>query len=204
MGLYSRLIFPRLCDWMMRAPQITHLRRQLLAGAQGEVLEIGFGTGLNLEHYPEQVRRIVAVDPAEGMGSIARSRIERTRIAVSQVGQSAEELPFEDESFDCVVSTFTLCSIRDVHKALAVVHRVLKPRGRFLFLEHGRSDDPVVARRQRWLNPVQRRLAGGCRLDLDVEAIIRGQPFESVSVDRFELEGMPRTHGTVFQGMTVK
>ena len=114
MGLYSRHVFPRLCDWSMRAPHIARLRRDVLAGANGEILEIGFGTGLNLEHYPEHVRHLTAVDPGVGMTRIARRRIERSHIDVDLRVQTAEELPFEDGRFDCVVSTWTLCSIRDV------------------------------------------------------------------------------------------
>jgi SAM-dependent methyltransferase len=204
MGLYSRWIFPRLCDWAMSSPEIARLRKEVLADVGEEVLEIGFGTGLNLEHYPERVRRIAAVDPAEGMARMARKRIAGTRIEVDATFRSAEELSFKDESFDYVVSTFTLCSIPDVPKALEEVYRVLKPGGRFLFLEHGLSDDTKIRRWQRRLNPIQRRLAGGCRLDLDVEAILRGQPFESVSVDRFALERTPRTHGTMFRGAAVR
>src|SRR5262245_7990397 len=204
MGLYSRWIFPRLCDWMMSDSRLAPFRRELLADAEAEVLEIGFGTGLNLEHYPERVRRIAAVDPAEAMIGIARERIARSRIAVDRMTGRAEALAFPDESFACVVSTWTLCSVPDVSRALAEVHRVLKPGGRFLFLEHGLSDDPGVRRWQRRLNPIQRRLAGGCRLDLDVEALVRSQPFAAVTVDRFLMERTPRTHGTFYRGLAVK
>ena len=112
--------------------------------------------------------------------------------------------PFEDETFDCVVSTWTLCSIPDVRRALGEVYRVLKPGGRFVFLEHGLSDDAGVRKWQRRLNPIQRRLADGCRLDLDVEAVVRGQPFRDVKVERFVMERTPRTHGTMYRGVAVK
>ena len=113
MGIYSRLIFPRLCDWAMRNPRMADLRREALSEVDGEILEIGFGTGLNLGHYPEHVRHLTAVDPGVGMTRIARRRIERSHIDVDLRVQTAEELPFEDGRFDCVVSTWTLCSIRD-------------------------------------------------------------------------------------------
>ena len=175
MGVYSRVIFPRLCDWVMNDPRMAALRSELLADVGGEVLEIGFGTGLNLPHYPEHVRRITTVDPNPGMNRLARRRIAEGGIAVDQRVLSGEALPFEDGSFDCVVSTWTLCSIPDAGRALGEVHRVLRPGGRFLFLEHGLSEDSRVQRWQRRLNPIQRVLGDGCRLDLDVPAT-RRQP----------------------------
>ena len=129
-GLYSRHVFPRLCDWAMRAPQIDHLRRELLVEANGDILEIGFGTGLNLEHYPEHVRRITAIDPGEGMSRISRRRIARSPRSVDLRIQTAEDLPFDDGSFDCVVSTWTLCSIPDAGRAIGEITRVLRPGGR--------------------------------------------------------------------------
>jgi SAM-dependent methyltransferase len=113
-------------------------------------------------------------------------------------------LPFADGSFDCVVSTWTLCSIANVDRAMCEVHRVLKRGGCFLFVEHGLSGDPAVRSWQRRLNPIQRRLGDGCRLDLDVEAVVRGQPFADVQVERFVMERTPRTHGTMYRGAALK
>src|SRR5690349_10262832 len=118
MGLYSRHIFPRLCDRVMGDPRIARLRSESLADVGGEVLEIGFGTGLNLPHYPAHVRRIATVDPNPGMGRIARRRIDRSGIAVDLRAIGGEDLPFGDETFDSVVSTWTLCSIPDAGRAL--------------------------------------------------------------------------------------
>jgi ubiquinone/menaquinone biosynthesis C-methylase UbiE len=204
MGFYSRLIFPRLCDWAMSTPEFAQLRKNVLAEAKGEILEIGFGTGLNLGHYPEQVRALAAVDPGATMTRIAQARIEKSRIDVDLRNQSAESLPFDAERFDCVVCTWTLCSIPDVRAAVGEVRRVLKPGGRFVFVEHGLSDEPSVQRWQRRLNPIQRRIGAGCRLDLDVEAAVRSQPFREVIVDRFLMQKAPRTHGTMYKGMAVK
>jgi SAM-dependent methyltransferase len=204
MGFYARHVFPRLCDWAMRDPRFGSLRREVLAQADGEILEIGFGTGLNLEHYPEHVRHLTAVDPGVGMSRLARYRIEQSRIDVDLRVQTAEELPFEDERFDCVVSTWTLCSILDAGRALSEIGRVLKPGGQFLFLEHGLGDDPGVQRWQRRLTPLQRRVADGCRLDLDIEALIRGRAWAKVRVERFLLEGTPRIVGSMYRGAAVK
>ena len=204
MGLYSRHVFPRLCDWSMRAPHIARLRRDVLAGANGEILEIGFGTGLNLEHYPVHVRHLTAVDPGVGMTRIARRRIEGSHIDVDLRVQTAEELPFEDGRFDCVVSTWTLCSIQDSGRAVSEIGRVLRPGGRYFFLEHGLGDHPGVRRWQRRLTPLQRRLADGCRLDVDIEALIRKRPFREVQVERFLLESTPRIVGSMYRGVAVK
>ena len=204
MGLYSRLVFPRLCDWVMNDPRMAELRHELLADVGGEVLEIGFGTGLNLPHYPEHVRRITTVDPNPGMNRLARRRIAEAGIAVDGRVLSGEALPFEDGAFDCVVSTWTLCSIPDAGRAVSEVHRVLRPGGRFLFLEHGLGEDLRVQRWQRRLNPIQRILGDGCRLDLDVPALVGSRPFADLHVERFEMERVPRTHGTMYRGVATR
>jgi ubiquinone/menaquinone biosynthesis C-methylase UbiE len=201
MGFYSRHVFPRLCDWTMRNPRIARLRREVLSEANGEILEIGFGTGLNLKHYPEDVRRLTAVDPGVGMSLIARHRIELSDIDVDLHVQTAEELPFKNGQFDCVVSTWTLCSIRDGRQAVAEIGRVLKPGGRFLFLEHGLGDEDGIQRWQRRLTPLQKRLADGCRLDLDIEALVRSGAFREVQVERSLLESTPRIVGSMYRGV---
>ena len=204
MEIYSRFIFPRLCDWAMRNPRMARLRREVLTEADGEILEIGFGTGLNLEHYPERIRRLTAVDPGIGMTQIARRRIESSRIDVNIRVQTAEELPFEDERFDCVVSTWSLCSIQEAGRAVSEIGRVLRPGGRYIFLEHGLGDDPGVQRWQRRLTPLQRRVADGCRLDVDIEALIKEGAWAKVRVERFLLEGTPRIVGSMYRGVALK
>jgi ubiquinone/menaquinone biosynthesis C-methylase UbiE len=204
MGMYSRIIFPRLCDWTMRSPPFARLRKEVLASVDGEILEIGFGTGLNLAHYPGHVRRLTAIDPGAGMGRIARKRLGESTISVDHRVCAAEELPFDDQAFDMVITTWTLCSIPDLARALREIYRVLRPAARYVFLEHGLSDDTRVQKWQRRLNPIQRRIGDGCRLDLDVEAVIRSEPFREVTVNRFLLEKTPRTHGTMYRGFAMK
>lgn len=204
MGSYSRHVFPCLCDRVMRGPRFARLRRELLAATGGMVLEVGFGTGLNLEHYPVHVRHLAAVDPGPGMARIARRRIERVEIEVDLREQAAESLPFGDGRFDWAVSTWTLCSVGDAGKVLAEVNRVLRPGGRFVFLEHGLSDDPRVRRWQRWLNPIQGYVGDGCRLDLDMPALVRASPFGEVSIEQFLMEWVPRTHGTMYRGVATR
>jgi ubiquinone/menaquinone biosynthesis C-methylase UbiE len=187
----------------MSRPQFTEHRKRLLRDVSGEILEIGVGTGLNLEHYPKGVRRVTTVDPSVGMSRLLRQRTERCEIYVDHCVLGAEQLSFPDSTFDCVVSTWTLCSIADVARAVAELHRVLRPGGRFLFLEHGLSDTPSVQAWQRRLNGLQ-KLIGGCRLDLNVQELFEHQPFESIAIDRFCLERAPRTHGTMYQGVATK
>lgn len=204
MGFYSRVIFPRICNWVMNDPRMSRLRAEVLAEVSGEVLEIGFGTGLNLAHYPACVRKITTVDPNPGMSKLASRRIAASGLAVEHHLMSGESLPFAEHSFDCVVSTWTLCSIPDVSRAIDEIYRVLKPGGRFVFLEHGLSGHPKVARWQHRLNPLEAVLADGCRLDRDMAEIVGRAPFSELKVDRFEMEGMPRTHGTMYRGMATK
>ena len=204
MGLYSRYVFPKLCDCLMGLPSLAEQRKLVLAEVGGDILEVGFGTGLNLAHYPEHVRRITTVDPNPGMNKLASKRIASSGMQVDQRVLGGESMPFDEGTFDCVVSTWTMCSIPEVGRALGEVYRVLRPGGRLVFLEHGQSGDPRVRDWQRRLNPIERLLADGCRLDLDVEAIVRGQPFGQIMVKRFEMDGLPRTHGTMYRGSAVK
>jgi ubiquinone/menaquinone biosynthesis C-methylase UbiE len=183
---------------------MARLRREVLAQADGEILEIGFGTGLNLEHYPARVDRLWAVDPNEGMSRLARARIEQSRIQVDLRVQTAEELRFGDGRFDCVISTWTLCSIPEPGRAVSEIVRVLRPGGRFLFLEHGLNEDPGVQRWQRTLTPLQRTIADGCRLDLDIQALLQTGSFGEIRMERFHLDRTPRLVGSMYRGVAVR
>ena len=204
MSFFSQVIVPRLCDLLMNKSLLVRHRRELLAGAYGVVVEIGFGTGLNLPYYPDRVHRLTAVDPNPGMHRPAQKRIKQRGIEVDQHVLGGERLPFEDGRFDCAVSTFTLCSIGDVAQALREVYRVLRSGGTFLFLEHGLSREPGVQKWQRRLNWLQVRLANGCHLDRDMKALVAARPFASVKVEEFYLERTPRTHGYIYRGNAVK
>ena len=204
MSFYSQVIFPRLCDLVLSRAFVAKHRQILLANAEGDILEIGFGTGLNLPYYPKGVRKITTVDPNVGMHRLAQHRIKQSGIEVDQQILSGERLPFDDNRFDCVVSTFTLCSIEDVGQAICEVFRVLRPNGRFLFLEHGLSPDPSVQKWQSRLNPFEMLLGDGCRLDRNIKELIADQPFSSVEIAEFYLKGIPRTHGYIYRGAALK
>ena len=204
MGFYSRVIFPRLYDCSMNKPCWAKYRQAQLASVDGEILEIGVGTGLNLRHYPDHVGKITTVDPNPGMNKRLRRRIQEAGIEVDQRIISSEQLPFDDAAFDCVVSTLTLCSIPDSAQAMVELFRVLKPGGRLLFFEHGISPDEKVAKWQRRMNWLQGRIADGCSLTLDVTELLSTQPFESVEIDNFYVEKTPRTRGYIYHGVATR
>jgi ubiquinone/menaquinone biosynthesis C-methylase UbiE len=204
MGLYARHIFPRLMDWAMNGEEFQRLRGLLLQSARGKVLEIGLGTGLNLPHYPGEVSWLYAVDPAPLLPDRVsqRSRALAFPVQIKQI--SAEMLPFDDRTFDCVVSTWTLCTIPDPVKALREVHRVLKPDGVFLFLEHGRSEDEKVAAWQDRLNPIQKVIGCGCNLNRNIDQIIAQAGLKIMTLDRFLMQSLPRLGGEMYRGTATR
>jgi ubiquinone/menaquinone biosynthesis C-methylase UbiE len=201
MGWYGRTVFPRLMEWALGSETCQAERCRVLAAARGEVLEIGFGTGLNLPHYPPSaVTRLTIVDPAELLPARVQERIAAAPFPVTHARLDAERLPFADASFDTVVSTWTLCTIPDPVAALREVRRVLRPGGLFLFLEHGLSARPWVARCQHLWNPVQNVLACGCNVDRAIDAIVGASGLVVTDLDRFELPGEIALMGTMYRG----
>jgi len=203
MGLYSQVIFPRVLDWVMSDPVLTQYRQEVLSEVSGEVLEIGFGTGLNLPHYPETLQKLTAIDANAGMNGLARKRIQYSRIIVANRVLNGENLPMDDNSFDSVVSTWTLCSIAKVELALQEIHRVLKPGGKFFFIEHGLSDDPKVQVWQRRLTPLQKIIADGCHLDRNMKKLVENQ-FEVLKLEEFYMEETPKLAGYMYKGVATK
>lgn len=201
MGLYARHIFPRLMDRVMRGQEFQRLRVDLLKSAQGEVLEIGLGTGLNLACYPSSVLRLRAVDPAPLLPERVAKRRAEVPFPVEITYLSAERLLYDDGVFDCVVSTWTLCTIPDPIQALREVRRVLKPSGRFLFLEHGRSDEAAIATWQDRLNPLQNIIGCGCNLNRRIDRLISEAGLHILQLDRFVMEGVPRIGGELYRGI---
>ncbi|MBA2537553.1 MAG: methyltransferase domain-containing protein [Actinobacteria bacterium] len=167
-------------------------RRELLAPLEGDVLEVGVGTGRNLPHYV-RARRVVAIEPDSGMAKRLPERLAAAKIPVEVVSASAERLPFPDASFDAAVSTFVFCSVDDPAVALAEIHRVLRPGGRFILMEHVRGDGRT-ARWQDRLTPLHRRLAGNCRLNRDTRAAVASAGFDTREVRAAEL---PASHPLV-------
>jgi ubiquinone/menaquinone biosynthesis C-methylase UbiE len=202
-GLYSRRIFPWLNDLFCRDPQLERLRSEALAPARGRVMEIGFGSGLNLEFYPSSVTSIVALDPNEGMTARAKQRIARSPIPVELMTAYGESLPLESETCDTAVSTLTLCSVSDPAVVLHELRRVLRPGGRLLLLEHGLSEDARVARWQHRLNRIQNVLACGCNLNRPMANLVESGGFRFETLRKFYVPKLPRTHGWVTLGVAV-
>jgi ubiquinone/menaquinone biosynthesis C-methylase UbiE len=159
-------------DRVLRTPDVNARRAKLCQGLYGRVLEIGFGTGLNLRHYPAGVTEIMVVEPSAKAMRVAEPRKAVISIPVKQVGLDGAELDLPDDSVDCVLSSYTLCTIPDVESALLEVRRVLKPEGALHFLEHGRAPTESVRRWQRRLHPVHSRIAAGCHLDRPIDDLI--------------------------------
>lgn len=204
MGFYSNRLFPWGMNWLMSGEPFDSQREQLLAGVSGRVLEIGFGSGLNLPHYPDSVSELTAIDPNPGMRRYAEARIAQSPITVERCELSGESLPMSDNSFDTVVSTWTLCSIEGVDQALQEVHRVLKPGGYFIFLEHGLCDDPAIQRWQHRLDPLQQVIGDGCHLNRDIRALVEEAGFASLDVENFCMPKTPRLIGYMYRGVAVK
>lgn len=203
MGFYCDQIFPRLMEWVMAREEFDRLRSELLTSVQGDVLELGLGTGLNLSHYPQTITELHAVDPASLLPKMVASRIARVSFPVRFQQQTAETLPYIDRRFDCVISTWTLCTIPDALRALQEVGRVLKPGGRLLFLEHGRSDDQKVAAWQDRLNPVQNVIGCGCNLNRKIDQLVTQSGLMITHLDRFSMNDVPRVGGEMYRGIAV-
>jgi ubiquinone/menaquinone biosynthesis C-methylase UbiE len=190
MGFYAKYILPRLIDLAMRNKDVTHLRAECVPQAQGKVLEIGIGSGLNLPYYSSQVQHVYGVDPSSELQRMAARKIPAVPFEVSLFRQSAEgPLPLGDQSVDTVVMTWSLCSIPNPEAALKEIRRVLKASGRLIFVEHGRSPDAKVMGWQYGLTPVWKRIAGGCHLDRRIDELIRQAGFQISDLQTFYLPG---------------
>lgn len=181
MGWYRDRVLPHLVDRTC-GPGFERWRAETAAGLAGTVVEIGFGSGLNVAAYPAEVDLVHAVEPADLAWRLAEPRIAEADVAVERVGLDGQALPLEDASCDGALCTFTLCTIPDVTAALAELRRVLRPGGRFHFLEHGVAPDARVARWQRRIEPAQKRLADGCHLTREPAALVEAAGFELASV----------------------
>ncbi|MDJ0636719.1 MAG: class I SAM-dependent methyltransferase [Xenococcaceae cyanobacterium MO_188.B29] len=203
MGFYSENILPYLLDWSLSDPNLALHRREILADVKGEVLEIGFGTGLNIPYYSENIKNIVTVDVNPKIHKLAQKRIQASQITVDCRILNSDNLPMADNTFDSVVSTFTLCSIANVDRALAEVYRVLKPGGKFFFVEHGLSDEPKVQVWQNRLNPIQKAIAGGCHLDRNIKQLVENQ-FDTVSLQNVNEDSLPKITAYLYKGIAKK
>ncbi len=169
MAVWREQVVPRLTDVMLGTDEVRGHRQEVIDGLRGEVVEIGFGSGLNVPLYPPEVEMVYAIEPSAVGRKLAAKRVEASPVPIRFVGLDGEDLPLAGESVDAALSTFTLCTIPDVTRALYELRRVLRPGGRFQFLEHGLCPERATARWQHRLNGLQQRVAGGCNLDRPID-----------------------------------
>jgi ubiquinone/menaquinone biosynthesis C-methylase UbiE len=201
MGLYAKYVLPRLVDLSMRNKETARLRAEWLPHARGDVLEVGIGSGLNLPYYSSEVQRVYGVDPSLELQRTALKRATATRARVEFLSQSSEDtLPLGDGTIDTVVMTWTLCSIPDTSKALRQMKRVLRERGRLVFIEHGRSPDRRTAAWQDRMTPIWKGIGGGCHLNRKIDELITAAGFEIVELKTFYQPG-PRPMTYTYQGI---
>lgn len=203
MGFYSDQFVPRLVNVAMGVKELEPIRARVAGGLEGEVVEIGFGSGLNVPWYPPAVKRVRAIDPATLGRKLAAKRLAATAVPVEFVGLDGEDLPIESESVDQVLATWTLCSIPKPERALAEIFRVLRSGGVFRFAEHGLSPDPGVARWQDAFTPIQRRVAGGCHLNRPLGSLLEASGLEVTKTDNYYLRG-PKPWGYMYEGVATK
>jgi ubiquinone/menaquinone biosynthesis C-methylase UbiE len=199
MGLYQTYVVPCLTHLAMRQKQLLPFRRRIVGAAEGRVLEIGIGSGLNLPLYGPTISAVIGLEPSPELSRRARPRAAAAAIPTMLLDASAEAIPLDKASVDTVVTTWTLCTIPDARRALSEMRRVLKPGGALLFVEHGRAPEPGVARWQDRLDPLWSRLAGGCHLNRKMDDLLRDSGFRVESLTHPRLPGPP-THTFLYEG----
>ena len=203
MGFYDDQVLPRILNVMMSVGETKALRGRVCAGLHGEVVEIGFGSGLNVPHYPAAVTTVHAIEPSDVGWKLAAKRVAAATVPVERSGLDGQSLPLADDSCDTALSTWTLCTIPDVATALAEVRRVLKPGGTLHFVEHGLAPDEKVRHRQHRFEPVQKRVAGGCHLTRQIPELLTDAGFEITDLDTFYEKGAPKVLGAESLGVAV-
>ena len=201
MSFYSERILPYILNSVMQDKRLAPLRENTVKGAEGRVLEIGIGSGLNLPFYGPNVTEVMALEPSPKLTQMTQELAKKSRFEtpLTLLPDSAEAIPFEDASFDTVLTTWTLCSIPDAHRALAEMRRVLKPGGRLLFVEHGKAPDAGVAKWQNRLDPLWGHIAGGCHLNRQMAELITHAGFSMETLNARYIDG-PRWASFMYEG----
>lgn len=204
LGLWHRRVHPWLLDQVMDTAETRRIRQRVCAGLKGgTIVEVGFGTGLNLPHMPAEVTALRAVEPLRRGWELAQERIAAVDVDVDHVGVDARRLPLDDDSVDAVLCTWSLCSIDDAPTAVAEIGRILRPGGELHFVEHGLADDERVRRWQRRGDRLWSRLSCGCHLDRDIPAVIEAGGLRLVSLDTYYTDSEPKFLGWTFEGRAI-
>ncbi len=194
-GIYGEHVLPRIINAACGLKSADPLRGRVCEGLEGDVVEIGFGSGLNVPFYPDRIDRVAAIEPSDVGWKLADKRIAEATVAVERSGLDGQSLPFADDTFDAALSTWTLCTIPDVATALREVQRVIKPGGSLHFVEHGLAPDENIRRWQRRMEPIQKRVFGGCHLTRRVVPLLTNAGFTITEIDVFYEDGAPKFVG---------
>jgi ubiquinone/menaquinone biosynthesis C-methylase UbiE len=203
MGWYDEKVLPRFINVSLGSKRFIPMRQRVASGLFGDVVEVGFGSGLNVPYYPASVRSVKAIEPSALGKRLATERVAASHASIEFVGLDGARLPLEDESADHVLTTWTLCTIPDVESALQEMKRVLRPAGTVHFLEHGRSPDQKVARAQDRWTPLNRRLGGGCHLNRPILDLLRASGLEVTKIENYSIKG-PKVVGYMYEGSAAK
>ena len=201
MGVYEDAVLPRIINCVCGMKSNYPLRERVCEGLHGQVVELGFGSGLNIPYYPETITGVAAIEPADTGWKLAGKRLGAARVPVERKGLDGQSLPLPDDSCDTALSTFTMCTIPDVAAALQEVRRVLKPGGTFHFLEHGLAPDERVRRWQHRMEPMQKRVFGGCHLTRPIADLVSDAGFTITDIDIFYEKGAPKPLGAETLGV---
>jgi SAM-dependent methyltransferase len=203
MGFYADRVLPRIVNRTCGMADMEPHRQRACAGLTGQVIEVGFGSGLNVPHYPDTVTQVTAVEPADLGWKLAQARVAASSVPVERAGLDGQSLPFADDSFDSALSTWTMCTIPDVAQALRELRRVLRPGRALHFVEHGLAPDENVQRWQHRLDPIEKRLAGGCVFTCPIDRVVSDAGFTITDLDRFYASGGPKLATAFYLGTAV-
>lgn len=204
MSFYDDRILPHLINFACGTKPVLKQREKIVPQAEGRILEIGMGSGLNLPFYqPEKVDKVWGLEPSEGMREKARPRVEAAPFELEWLDLPGEEIPLDDNSADTIVLTYTLCTIPDWFKAVQQMRRVLKPGGKLLFSEHGKAPDEAVRRWQNRINPYWNKIAGGCHLNRDIPLMLQEGGFQLKELETLYVPKTPKTMGFTYWGFAI-